>query len=234
MTVLHDAEVPWRLHTTLEVDRLRRDLAAMSEIQTWVREFLAQPHPDLGRPGAVCPFVPRALQLDTIWMAVARPESPNPKEVKEIVARYREVFLNLPPTTGEDSLYKAILIIFPDVPTEEAPYLIDRVQMELKPHFVDEGMMIGEFHKLNAAPGLHNPDFFPLRSPLPMLAMRFMVESDLVFLMREMDAPETRVHFLKSFLRRFESVLPDKRLGVAREALATAERELAEKEGLYA
>lgn len=234
MTVQQNTEVPWRLHTTLAVDRLRRDVAAMTEIQTWVREFLAKPHPDLGRPGAVCPFVPRALQLDTIWMAVARPESPDPEEIKKIIARYREVFLSLDPVTGEDSLYKAILIIFPDVLTEDAPDLIDRVQKELKPYFVEEGMMIGEFHKLNAAPGLHNPDFFPLRSPLPMLAMRFMVESDLVFLMREMDAPETRAHFLKSFLRRFEGVLPEKRLGVARAALAEAERESAEKGVQYA
>src|SRR2546423_700700 len=163
MDLRKDAEVPWHLRSQVEIDQLGRDYAVLSEILAWVKNYLAQPHVHLGRSGPVCPFVPRALQLDKIWMAVARIETPEQEPIKEIIAAYRDVFLSLEPTTGEDALYKAILIIFPDIALADAPILIDGVQKDLKPFFVDQGMMIGEFHELNPTPGLHNPNFFPLR-----------------------------------------------------------------------
>ena len=45
--------------------------------------------------------------------------------------------------------------------------------------------MLGEFHLLNNASGLHNPEFFPLRTVCTALAIRHMVPSDLVFLSGE-------------------------------------------------
>jgi hypothetical protein len=46
-------------------------------------------------------------------------------------------------------MYKAIVLIFPDMPLYFAPELIDSVQTELKPLFVNKGLMIGEFHSAN-------------------------------------------------------------------------------------
>lgn len=221
----------WRLHSTGEIEQLQKDAAILNEVFEWTKTYLARPHAQLGRSGPVCPFVPRALQLTTIWMAIARPQQPNPVEIKTMIAAYRDVFQQLEPTTGEDSLYKAILIIFPEVRTEDAPGLIDQVQRELKPFFVEQGLMIGEFHKLNVTPALHNPNFYPLRSPYPILAIRWMVESDLVFLMREIDEPARRVGFLQTFLDRFSNQLPDSRLEIARRALAESRTDAEEGSG---
>src|SRR5437660_563722 len=172
-----EPEEVWRLLSTDEIIQLQKDAAILNEVHEWAQNYLARPHAQLGRPGPVCPFVPRALQLTTIWMAVARPQEPTADGIKTMIAAYRNVFLELEPITGEDSPYKAILIIFPEVRSEDAQGLIDQVQRELKPFFVEQGLMIGEFHELNVTPGLHNPTFYPLRSPYPILAIRLMVES---------------------------------------------------------
>src|SRR6185437_7878279 len=41
--------------------------SALAVVARWVREYLMRPHPQLGRRGAVCPFVPISIELDTMW-----------------------------------------------------------------------------------------------------------------------------------------------------------------------
>ena len=43
------------------------------------------------------------------------------------------------------------------------------------------GKMIGFFHPGNDDPGVWNPDFRPLRSPLPLIVIRHLVMSDAPF-----------------------------------------------------
>lgn len=199
---------------------------ALAETAAWVRNYLAMPHRELGRPGTVCPFVPEALELDTVWLTVVETPPAEREQVEGLVARYAEVFLGLEPRAGEASLFKALLLIFPDVRAEDAPDFIDGVQRRLKPLFVERGLMLGEFHRRNATPGLYNSGFHPLRSPVPMLVIRSMVESDVVFLTREYDPPALRVRFLSAYLQRLgESHSPHWRK-VASEALRRAQSEL--------
>lgn len=219
-------EDDWRLTTPLEIKRSSQVHPAYSQTVDWLENFLAQPHPNLGRAGAVCPFIPRALRENTIRLKVINTAKPNPKSIKKQISRLRDVFLNLEPKTGELSVYKAILIIFPDISHEKAPLLIDAIQKELKPKFVAEGLMLGEFHQFNQTSGLHNSEFFPLRSPVPMLAIRQMVESDVVFLCREIDVPQTRVNFLQKYIDRFKSILPVARLKFAESELTRAQLEI--------
>ena len=48
------------------------DLAALRAVADWIKAFVVNPHPDLGRPGPVCPFVPEALARGTLWLAAER------------------------------------------------------------------------------------------------------------------------------------------------------------------
>jgi hypothetical protein len=154
----------------------------------------------------------------------------NQQQLEDVVKHYRDLFLELEPQQGELAFYKAIMLVFPDVAEEEASELIDRVQQKLKPFFVEAGLMIGEFHQRNESPGLHNPNFRPLRSPIPMLAIRFMTESDLPFLDRLTDEPQLRVRYLKAYLERLGTVVKDdKKLSNARKALALAQAQLKEE-----
>ena len=45
--------------------------------------------------------------------------------------------------------------------------------------------MLGDFHPFSQSPGIHNPDFRPLKSPIPMLVIRHMVISDWLFLLEK-------------------------------------------------
>lgn len=215
-----------QLYSPADLDDLQKEISCLIETKEWLKNFLAKPHPDLGRPGPVCPFLPRSLQLNTIRLAVIRTQNSDQQQIENIVRQQRDVFLEMEPKDGELALYKAFMLIFPDISTEEAPQLIDAVQHKLKPFFVETGLMLGEFHQLNETPGLHNPDFRPLRSPIPMLAIRFMAESDLPFLQRVTDEPELRIRYLEAYLQRLGTIIKDPRkLEEARKSLLKAQLE---------
>ncbi|MBW4485872.1 MAG: hypothetical protein KME14_25385 [Tildeniella torsiva UHER 1998/13D] len=204
------------------------DSVHREKIQDWIKEFLGNPHPELGRPGIVCPFVPRALRLNTIKSVVIHTEGMQEAQIAELVKSYRTQFLAMEPQQGDLAIYKAMLLIFPDISGLEQTALVDRVQQRLKPFFVEEGLMIGEFHEHNESPGLHNPDFRPLRSPIPMLAIRFMTEPDLPFLSRSSDDPQVRMRYLNAYLQQMSAINKDsKALATAQAALQIAQTQAA-------
>ncbi|WP_334830181.1 DUF6875 domain-containing protein [Nostoc sp.] len=221
-----------QLYTTLEIEQLKQheDFPYLLEITEWVKNFLGRPHPNLGRPGAVCPFVPYSLKSNSIRLAVIRTKDLYPEQLAEVVGHYRNIFLGMEVKEQELAINKAFLIIFPDI-DEGAYQVIDNVQQKLKPLFVESGLMIGEFHKRNESPGLHNPNFRPLRSPIPLLAIRFMVEADLPFLLSQTD-PHLRIRYLEAYLKNFGHKFTDETkfknavlaLALAREALTAIVR----------
>jgi len=213
------------LLTASQVDQMAATAGPLAEILGWVRSFLARPNPELGRTGPVCPYVPTALSLDTIWCALVPGAVTDPAHLAAVIGEYRDLFLSLEPRQLPEAMNKAILIVFPDL-GEGGAAVVDEVQRELKPRFVETGLMLGEFHGANESPGLRNPDFRPLRSPIPMLAIRHMVETDLPFLTRSLDPPAMRASFMRSYLRRLGATVSRNSFGQAIEGLVTAELEL--------
>jgi hypothetical protein len=115
---------------------------------------------------------------------------------------YRDWFIALPPTAGPDALYKAILVLFPRL-TGAADYvLLDAAQAALKPAFVRESLMVGQFHPECQEGGVRNPKFRPLAAPVPMLAIRHVTEWDLPFL--------TADPFFAEYERQFGAAVPDR------------------------
>lgn len=214
-----------KLRRASEVERELGADDPRRQIVQWVREFLARPHADLGRPGPVCPFAPAAIGMDTIWLAEISEANLDRVAIERAIAQYREVFLDLEPRTGTAAMNKAVMVVFPNLGAEGAR-VVDEIQAELKAHFVDVGLMLGEFHAKNEAPGLRNPDFRPLRSPIPMLVMRNMVDSDLPFLRRSIDPPGLRAAYLRSFIRRLGAVVSRSTFESAIESLVEAELQL--------
>lgn len=222
-----DIELPWSdgaLLRASEVERRYDASAPLARTLAWIRGFLAQPHPDLGRSGPVCPFTPMALSLDTIWMAEVEDATLDLKRVGELLSEYRRRFFAAEPRDA-GSINKAVLVVFPNLGAN-APAIIDEVQYALKPEFVESGLMLGEFHATNRSPGLRNPAFFPLRSPVPMLAIRHIVETDLPFLRRPSDPPERRAAYARAYLRQLGSRTTRNNFEQAVDILVEAELQL--------
>ena len=158
----------------------------LDEVVAWARDYLTQPHPELGRQGPVCPYVQAAMEKRLFLLAVCPGRDLDGDHILETVMRYRDRFLEVEPTSGPDALLKTILILFPEIPLSEVPRLIDSTQETLKAEYVKKKLMIGEFHPLPPQKaGLWNPDFRPLRAPVPMLVIRHMVPTDFAFLKSE-------------------------------------------------
>jgi hypothetical protein len=106
------------------------------------------------------------------------------------------------------------VILFPGA----APTVIDVVQLELKGSFVEQGLMLGQFHDRPPVDGgLWNAAFRPLRCPVPLLAIRHMVPTDLPFLTRER-------RYLEGYRRVFSDDLPPRQQEQLAEALGRLEQ----------
>ncbi len=158
----------------------------LDQVVAWARDYLTQPHPQLGRQGPVCPYVQAAMEKRLFLLAVCPGRDLDGDRILQTVMTYRDRFLQLEPSSGPDALLKTILILFPEIPLSDIPRLIDATQEMLKPEYVKKKLMIGEFHPLPPQKGgLWNPDFRPLQAPVPMLVIRHMVPTDFAFLKSE-------------------------------------------------
>jgi hypothetical protein len=172
----------------------------------WTENFLARPHKDLGRAGPTCPFVRPSLDRNSFWLTAVEGSNPSLEELERCVLGYRDLFLALEPRGGEDAQYKAILILLPDLAPADYERVIDATQKKLKPAFIKQELMIGQFHSLSEEPGVRNPLFRPLKCPVPLLAIRSITAGDVVFMRTENGVYDK--DYLKSYLRTFAKGLP--------------------------
>jgi len=155
----------------------------IATVAVWAKEYLCRPHPELGRNGPMCPFVQGALQKELLFVASYDRSDLDVAAIKEILLAEMERFIELPPTSGNEAQFKSLMVLFPALSLDNAIALIETAQAELQPRFVPNGLMIGEFH--GGPPrkaGLWNTEFRPLYSPVPMLVIRHMVPTDVLFL----------------------------------------------------
>lgn len=160
------------------------DRQVFARIFAWAEEFLCQPHAELGRGGVVCPYSRASLDTERFFVATCRAAT---GAVAELEARralgvatdlWRAERANDPAR----ALHLCTLVVFPEIAAEQEAAVIDTIHGELSIHFVEAGMMLGDFYPSSRAPGLHNLSFAPLASPMPLLAVRQMVLADLPFL----------------------------------------------------
>lgn len=201
----------------------------IQEIAHWCEHFLGRPSALVGRSGNVCPFVPESLARGTLKFALVRLQERGTAaipEIEEAVSTFRDHFTAQEQADGKIDIFGSIVMIFADVAVEDAETVIDGPQRRLKPSFVERGLMIGEFHQVNHSPGLRNPGFRPLRSPIPLLVIRHMVESDIDFLIRPLDPAAMRIRSLNAYMKFLGSSLSLASQTKAKKALKVAEAEL--------
>ncbi len=214
------SELECSIFTSSEIDLisdkpLRATFAAGLE---WIERFIMQPHPDLGRRGAVCPFVQPAHEAKALHFCALDVGEMSFDVFIEIMMRlpslYNRVAGSLPERPDLLSL-----CVFPRNLRAELHYkLIDCAHSMLRPFYMSAGLMLGEFHPQSAARGVHSKIIFPLRSDVPMFVIRSITMHDILFIDREPGPIGIRIHELECYLLSVGHLLP------RREALRIGER----------
>jgi hypothetical protein len=187
------------------------DLDALYAVADWIKAFVVRPHKDLGRAGPVCPFVPGALERQTLWLAPEQIADRNVPDIVELVNGYKSLFLDTQPIDGDDAIYKVIVVVFTDLSADRAQEVFDDVQQQLAVRsYVEDGIVFGPFYKGNRGTAIYNSSFRPFQSPAPFLFVRYGVISDWKFFLDNGDwlslwarrFGESAVHALAEELRR--------------------------------
>jgi hypothetical protein len=176
--------------------RTAAETALLAQVARWSKDFLTNPHPALGRAGPVCPYVRASIQEHRFLLTLLQGAAAKQRETDHAILRLGRQFLQLEPTTGRGAQFKTIVILLPDLKELEAADIVNAIHQRLKQHFLQQGLMLGEFFKASSKPGLHNPQFRPLQSDTPLLVIRPMVPTDIAFLSDE-------AAFARTFLENF-------------------------------
>ncbi len=148
----------------------------------WARDYICQPHPELGREGAICPFVAPSIKRNTFYMAFYyEVDGSRLDEILHLLSRYVELFLSYPPCEEPNRLYKALLLVFPGMSGGQSA-MLDQAQRQTKDTYVQHGLMLGQFHERCPEPAVHNPSFRISIAPIPLIAIRHMSVHDVIFL----------------------------------------------------
>jgi hypothetical protein len=165
----------------------------------WLQDFVIQPHPELGRPGPVCPRLAPALRADTVWLVSVAVPGFSADDAVAAGRALMTVFEDV--AAGSHRISSALLGFFPGLPDEKAADFIDGGHRTLRPEFVDQGLMLGEFHAGSSVGGVHNRAFPVMRCPAPMYAVRAMTPHDLLFADQPGTPPADRLDFLLAYQR---------------------------------
>ena len=180
----------------MDADALR----VCRSISQWVTSYLMRSHPELGRPGEVCPFTSRAYQLDTIRIGVSFASS---GEGALITQTMREGLRQFGSIACDDAAtqFRTVIIGFPRLTDAAGVAALRAAQRRLTLRCLWDGLMIGRFHPASEDEGLWNPDFRPMRAPIPLLAIRHLVRNDAPFALRH-------PALLASYLCRYSAAAP--------------------------
>jgi hypothetical protein len=193
------SSLSYKLENTLGTDKF-----VLDTVINWCKEYLLVPHKLLGRSGSVCPFMAKAIKSESVKFHVEHLSNTqkNEKTISEIIKRHRSKFLKLP-SKGRLALFDSDVIIFPDLTTDDEISLLKQSQGTLKKSFIENGLMIGDFHRLNTIKAIHNSSFEPLKSPVPLMAIRRMTKFDEVFLEKGTESRKDLQEHLEIFRDRF-------------------------------
>lgn len=153
---------------------------AIAEVSRWLASFLTRGHPELGRKGAVCPFMEQSLRLGRA--AVSAIDVIGPRGAERLESTARSALSRLGGRPIGDDIHNCFILIPTGEDADTCRDLVVRVQERLKGEAVAAGRMIGEFFPGHPMPGIRSASFRPLASPRPILAVRSMVVTDLLFL----------------------------------------------------
>ncbi len=182
------------------------------------------PSPLVGRPGSICPFLPRAIKLGHVKLGrivvpdadarsgVSSSESSFIDQVSTSLDQCRREYLSSSVTIPTlDRVYQSHVYILPQLnPTNERlPTIMSQIHMHNKPLFTQCGLMLGEFFPHHPSPGMYSSTFRPLHSPTPLFVIRQMTIHDFYFLANYSNPSLSRLlfqHYARKFVDEYSSM----------------------------
>jgi hypothetical protein len=157
---------------------------ALLELAEWVNAYPMNSHPDLGRPGPVCPFTRLAKKHDTIRLRLSPATPDDEEEAFGLLHRGFDEIDEIP-AKREAKLLRVLVAGFPNCDSDEGVAMLLRAQRRLRFRAMLRFRMMGFMHPRSESEGLWNPAFRPLRAPMPVIAIRYLVEQDAPFIARQ-------------------------------------------------
>ncbi|MBX9866976.1 MAG: hypothetical protein K2Y14_08660 [Burkholderiales bacterium] len=187
----------WSIHES--IDNLIPHFAsdAYKKLLPYVTVFLCSAHPYRENHTPMCPFVPQALKNHKIYFTYF-----NGEQISDSIAFIKECidfYLN---SKKYARSFGAVIILFPENYDIET---LLKIQDANKVQCVDNALMLGALYNSSNAPSLHNTEYYPLRTPTPILVLRDMVINDLMFLDQDRHQMQKKIKFLTSFIKTFRN-----------------------------
>lgn len=159
------------------------DFRTLRTIADWINTCVATPNEHLGRTGAVCPFVPGALERKTLWLAPEQLTNRSVRDFVQLVSDYKQLLLRAQPVNGDEVTYKAIVVVFTDLSADRVGEHMDDVRMQQlkRSSYAEDGVVLGEFHERNQGSAIYNRSFRPFKAPVPFVLIRHAIVSDWKF-----------------------------------------------------
>lgn len=158
----------------------------------WVRDQVSRPAPKLGRPGALCPYVPTAVERNTLTI-VASDQPPQPRQALADVLLDEAGWLaeELGRTPVGRRVWVAHIVVFTQLGS--AADVLAEVRAHVRPRLLRAGINVGEFFHDSPDTSVRNRHHLVGRSPWPCFALRvFMPQDETFFRM----TPDSEVGYL--------------------------------------
>lgn len=176
----------WDLDSCKKGDIPDKVLPLFNDIAPYILNFLTSKHPF--RKGVMCPFMPRAIENGNVFFSYYDGD-------ENIIQKSIDFFAQ------DDSGARTVIILF------EENYPIDsllRLHIQYKVKCVKKNIMLGALFENSDASSLHNKNYFPLRTPNPVLVLRNVTPSDLIFLNPSHHSSFDKVSFLNSYIKSYK------------------------------
>lgn len=148
-------------------------------LATWICGTMAVSLPALGRAGALCPFVPRALKLASLFTCDGKTDRPS--DIQRVIETAAHNFSTTCPLKDEADHLKALIVAFPTLQRRHWPAL-KRARTAVKPAFIADGLTLSEFHDESDDRSVRNQRICIGRSPVPSIIIRRLQIHDEIFL----------------------------------------------------
>ena len=143
---------------------------SITNVKNWIYNFLCQGNADLGRKGKVCPYTKPSIETQNYWIGAVLIDYFDLNEVSNFIQNIIPTYKKLSSNNNSSDVFKCITIVF--LGKSMTNENIETLHSINKIHFVEEGLMLGQFYPNCPIRGIHNKEFRPLNSPLPLLVVR--------------------------------------------------------------